>query len=390
MMQKRPPTPPHAGTLTEVVIVGAGPSGLAVAACLRQASIPFILLERSQRIGAAWHRHYDRLHLHTHKRWSALPHRPFPREYPAYPSRQQFIDYLDAYSRQFQLQPRFGEHVIVGRFAGDWWQIATDHSTFHARQLVIATGQAGEPNLPRWHGQEAFSGQILHSSVYANGAKFRGKRVLVVGFSNSAGEIALDLWEHGGQPTLAVRGLVNILPRDVLGIPGQAISILLANLPARLADLLAAPVVAMTVGRVQTLGLRQARIGPFEQMHTQGRIPLIDVGTLRAIRTGRIAVRPSIEGFTEHGVEFSDGRQEAYDAVILATGYRATLPALECDVGDGVIDTTTLRHPSGRGAVASRLYFCGYRVSPAGMLHSIAREARAISRQIGRSASTGT
>src|SRR4051794_31111103 len=150
---------------TEVVIVGAGPAGLAVAACLRQTGVPFLLLEQSDRVGAAWHRHYDRLHLHTHKRWSALPYAPFPPKYPAYPSRQQFVDYLEAYTRRFQLEPRLGERVAAARFVEDWWQITTDRAAYRARQLVIATGQAGTPKLPYWPGQEDFTGRILHSSA---------------------------------------------------------------------------------------------------------------------------------------------------------------------------------------------------------------------------------
>ena len=380
--QERPHIPPAPDGVTEVVIVGAGPAGLAVAGCLRQTRVPFILLDRSDRIGAAWHRHYDRLHLHTHKRWSALPYLPFPRDYPAYPSRQQFIDYLNAYTRKFQLEPRFGEHVTMARFAADRWHITTDHSSYRSRHLVIATGQAGEPNLPHWPGQETFRGRLLHSSAYTNGTEFRGKRVLVVGFGNSGGEIALDLSEHGAQAALAVRGPVNILPRDVLGIPGLAITSLLAKLPARIADLLAAPAVRATVGRVQTLGLRPAEIGPFEQIKALGRIPLIDVGTLRRIRSGAIAVRPGIERFTEQGVAFVDGRQEPYDAVILATGYRPVLPALASASSEGAVDLAALRQPEGRGMIASRLYFCGFRISAAGMLNVIGQEARAISRQI--------
>ncbi|HZB95611.1 MAG TPA: NAD(P)-binding domain-containing protein, partial [Herpetosiphonaceae bacterium] len=76
---------------TAVIIVGAGPAGLAVAACLRRAHIPFVVLERGDRIAMVWRRHYDRLHLHTAKAFSGLPYFPFPRHYPRYPSRLQVI-----------------------------------------------------------------------------------------------------------------------------------------------------------------------------------------------------------------------------------------------------------------------------------------------------------
>ena len=92
---------------TNTIIIGAGPAGLAVGAVLRRAKVPFVMLERAARIGDSWHRHYDRLHLHTPKSHSALPHHAYPRAYPRYPSRQQFVEYLDDYARTFALEPEF-------------------------------------------------------------------------------------------------------------------------------------------------------------------------------------------------------------------------------------------------------------------------------------------
>ena len=84
---------------TEVLIIGAGPAGLAVAASLQQRSIPFLLLEEADQVGVSWRRHYQRLHLHTDKRHSELPFFPYPKEYPRYPSRVQVVEYLEAYAR---------------------------------------------------------------------------------------------------------------------------------------------------------------------------------------------------------------------------------------------------------------------------------------------------
>src|SRR5690349_2378712 len=96
---------------TGTIIIGAGPAGLAVGAELRRAKVPFVMLERGQRIGESWHGHYRRLHLHTPKAHSALPGRAFPKSYPRYPSRQQVIEYLYDYARAFDLQPTFGCEV---------------------------------------------------------------------------------------------------------------------------------------------------------------------------------------------------------------------------------------------------------------------------------------
>src|SRR5947209_2066000 len=116
-----PATTDAAPIHTQVVIVGAGPAGLALAACLQRARIPFVVLERGDRIAMSWHRHYERLHLHTAKAFSGLPYLPFPRHYPRYPSRLQVIDYLEAYAAHFGIQPRFGQNVVaVKHVAGEW------------------------------------------------------------------------------------------------------------------------------------------------------------------------------------------------------------------------------------------------------------------------------
>src|SRR5690349_10274338 len=97
------------------LVIGAGPAGLAVGACLKQAGIPSILLEQRDQVASAWRRHYDRLHLHTHKRNSALPFAPLPKEYPNYPSRDQLVDYLESYVKKFELDIHFGQQVRAAK-----------------------------------------------------------------------------------------------------------------------------------------------------------------------------------------------------------------------------------------------------------------------------------
>ena len=60
----------------------------------------------------------------------------------------------------------------------------------------------------------------------------------------------------------------------------------------------------------------------------EGRVPVLDVGTVAKIRDGKIKVRPAIEVFAMDGVRFADGRKEGLDSVILATGFRPDLHAV--------------------------------------------------------------
>jgi indole-3-pyruvate monooxygenase len=365
----------------ETVIVGAGPAGLSVAACLQRAGVPFVVLERSDRVGAAWNRHYERLCLHTDKAQSALPYFPFPKHYPKYPSRTQLIAYLEAYARHFGLQVRFGHDVVSVRLENGRWHTRTRDTVYVSRRLVVATGFNREPRVPRWPGQETFAGEIVHSSAYRNGAPCRGKRVLVVGFGNSGGEIAVDLWEHGATCALAVRSPVNVIPRDLLGIPILMIAIALRALPVRLADALAAPIARLVFGDLKQLGLRKATYGPFTQVRRQARIPLIDVGTIDLIREGHIEVRPGVERFAGREVVFTDGIRQRYDAVVLATGYRPAVDAF-LEHASLITDEHGNSHWRGREAALPGLYFCGFHVSPTGMLREISIEAKQIAQDI--------
>lgn len=364
---------------TDTIIIGASAAGLATAACLKRAGARFELLEREAHVGHAWRNHYDRLHLHTPRISSGLPYRAMPRSYPTYPSRDQVVQYLEDYAWNLELAPRFSTEVRRVCRTSSRWQVETSHETFTARNVVVATGATHTPYEPAWPGRDDFAGDLFHSSRYDNGSAHRGKRVLVVGFGNSACEIAIDLVEHGAHPTLAVRSAVNVLPRDLFGLPILAVGIVLGALPPKVADALGAPLMRAAVGDIEALGLRKLPYGPITQIVETGRIPLLDIGTIGHIRKGDIAVRPGIERFTRSGVVFDDRREEAFDAVVLGTGYR---PALETFLEDAASIVGNKGLPESGREVRPGLFFCGYYVSPTGMLREIGIEARRIAEAI--------
>ncbi|MEJ2668564.1 MAG: NAD(P)-binding domain-containing protein, partial [Deinococcales bacterium] len=128
------------GARPQAIIVGAGPAGLAVAACLERRGAPYVLLERAPRVADTWRRHYDRLHLHTHKRNSSLPYAPWPRSAPAYPARDDVVAYLEAYAAALAASPRLSEAVEQAVRQGDGWQVGTARSRYLAPHLVVASG----------------------------------------------------------------------------------------------------------------------------------------------------------------------------------------------------------------------------------------------------------
>jgi indole-3-pyruvate monooxygenase len=365
------------------IVIGAGPAGLAVGACLRQAGVQCIILEQSDKVGSAWRRHYDRLHLHTDKKNSELPFTPFPKDYPRYPSRDQLIDYLESYAKKFELDIRFNQQVTMARYENNHWVIQTKDALYQAPNLVVASGNAREPFLPEWNGRNLFKGKVIHSSEYKNGEAFKGQNVLVVGFGNSGGEIAIDLWEHGAKPSIAVRNAVNVIPRELFGIPILSIGIVQNIMPAWMADAMNTPILRAVIGDITKYGLRKLPYGPATQIQNDKHIPLIDVGTMKLIKQGQVTVHPGVEEFTENGIKFMDGKEAKFDAVILATGYRPRVDAF-LKAMNVYYDESGTPISTGCEAAIPGLYFCGYYVSPTGMLREIAIEARRISATISK------
>ncbi len=358
----------------DAVIIGAGPAGLAAGACLKSRGLDVVILEKSDAVAPVWRRHYDRLHLHTDRGHSALPGLPMPSAYGRYPSRAQVVEYLESYAAQFDLKPRFNAPVSQVHRSGTLWRAEAGDESVEAPVAVIATGFADFPNSPVWPGMETFGGPILHSSRYRNPVPFAGQRVLVVGFGNSGGEIALDLAEAGVDVTLSVRGPVRILPRELFGVPILTWAIAQQRLPARITDILSAPAIRLAVGSIEKLGMTRAAKGPRRMVEEDGRVPLLDIGTVAQIRAGRIKVRGDIASLGPKTVTFAGAPPEPFDAVILATGFRPDLRGLMPDAR-GVLSQSGRPLVSGRPTAEPGLFFCGATTSPTGQLREIGIEA---------------
>ena len=366
------------------LIIGAGPAGLAMAGQLARRKLPFTVLEASEHIGFAWRNHYDRLHLHTVKQYSALPHLPYPADYPTYVSRLQVVEYLEQYATHFGIRPKFNQNVVsIRRGADGMWRVATETDTFETERVIVSTGYNRIPNIPELPGQRDFRGIIWHSREYRNGAPFRGENVLVVGMGNTGAEIALDLLEHGANPFISVRGPVNIVRRDAFGKPTQPTAIFLSKFPNWFYDLVAGLSQKLTVGDLSQYGLGKP-VRPASYDTRQGRIPVIDLGTLDQIKAGNITVVPGIERVNRQTVAFTDGSERSFDAVILATGYR---PGLAPVLGDDL----SARILNGRGypkrlwfdeSDLQGLYFLGFTTPLTGIIYNLTIDSETIAQHV--------
>ena len=351
----------------ENLIIGAGPGGLAVAGRLRNKGIDFEILEASDKIAFRWHHHYDRLLLHTVKQLSHLPHLEFPKEYPTYVPREKLVAYYENYAAKFGIKPHFNEAVKSIVREGDFWKIKTStEKTFEAKNVIIATGVNRIPNVPKWEGQEKFRGTIVHSRDYKNATPYihelpngKSQNVLVIGMGNTGAELALDLSEHDVDVTLAVRSPITIVPRDVNGRPVQLTAQTLAKIPFGIGDWLGTQIRKVIIGDLTKYGVPLSKQHPVVQLRETGKTPVIDLGTVKQIKAGKIKIVGKIKRFYEEGVILENGEERPFDAILLATGYRAKIEDFLENV-NGLLDRYQVPNKVIGEGEHQGLYFIGF------------------------------
>ena len=367
-----------------VIVVGGGAAGLSAAAALSRRNIDAVVLEQDEELGGTWARRYDRLHLHTIRRFSGLAHFPIPRRYPTYLSRDEMVAYLKEYADHFRL--RIETATTVGRIRpgiaapAEWSLDTSGGARWQCRAVVIATGQYRQPLVPQWIGRGTYQGTLVHSSAYANATPYIGQRVLVVGPGNSGAEIATDLIEHGAAAvSVSVRTPPPIVPRDPFGWPIQRTSMVLSALPPAIANRIGRATARLVFGDLTRYGMPAGDFAPY----TTKRVPLIDVGFVKALKQGRVTVRPALERLTATGAVFSDGSSEPFDTIIAATGFTTGLESIidDPEVLDGLCEP---RGVSGEPTARSGLYFVGFTHSLRGHLFEANRASRRLARNVER------
>ncbi|MEU4013544.1 NAD(P)/FAD-dependent oxidoreductase [Streptomyces pseudogriseolus] len=371
-----------------VYVVGGGPGGLSVAYALRARGVRAVVLERSERVGDSWRRHYDRLHLHTTRRRSALPGLPMPRRFGRWPARDDVVRYLEKYAEHHRLEIVTGVEVSRVERTPDgtgWLLRATGGRELTGAAVVVATGFNHTPRIPDWPGRESYTGEFLHASGYRNAKPFAGRDVLVAGVGNTGAEIAVDLVEGGASRVrLAVRTPPHIVRRSTAGWPAQYSGILVRRLPVPLVDRISRLQARIAVPDLSEHGLPRPETGLYSRVR-EGAIPVQDVGLIDAVRKGAVEVVTAVKGFEEGEVLLADGERVAPDAVIAATGYERGLEGLVG--GLGVLDDRgrPVAHGARTPAGAPDLYFTGFTNPISGNLREMALDARRIARAVDRS-----
>ncbi|MBN8870757.1 MAG: NAD(P)/FAD-dependent oxidoreductase [Solirubrobacterales bacterium] len=315
---------------TELLVIGAGQSGLAAAHTARQRGIETLLLDASESTAGSWPRYYESLKLFSPARYSGLPGLEMDGDPDRYPSRDEVIAYLESYGQQFSDDLRMGERVesVERHPEGGFLTNTEAGSVYWSRSVIAATGHFERPFQPDLRGLEGFGGQVIHSAEYISPEPFAGSRVVVVGAGNSAIQIAADLAPES-EVILATRSKIKWMSQRPLG-------------------------------RDIHWWLTLTRFDTAKVSWLLNRLPVsvIDDGLYRsAIERGEFARRPMFDRIDGHELVWSDGSREHADHLILATGYRPNLAYLN-HLGALTTDGTP-SHGGGVSTVVPGLGFVG-------------------------------
>lgn len=346
----------------ETVIVGGGQAGLATGYHLARGGRPFVILEAGERIGDCWRGRWDSLRLFSPARFDGLPGLPYPGDAWAFPIREEFADYLQAYAAWAELPVRTGVRVRRVSYDGSRYVVETDESRYVAENVVVAAGYDRLPRVPEYAGELAPDIRQLHAVDYRNPEQLRDGPVLIVGAGNSGADIAMEL--------SASRRVLLSGPH-----PGQ----IPWRIERRAARVLT-PVLFFLFRHVLTVRTPMGRkLRPKVLAHSA---PLIRVksGDLKAAGVERVA---RTAGASDDGLpELADGQRPDVANVLWCTGFRPDISWIDLDVFDA--DGEPYQR---RGVVEGQpgLYFVGrlfqYAVASS-MIQGVGRDAEYVVRHL--------
>ena len=284
-----------------MVVVGAGQSGLAAARALTKLNVPAVVLEAGSRPAGSWPHYYDSLRLFSPAAFSSMPGRPFPGDPDRYPGRDGVADYLEHLAAALPVEIHTNTRVATVRREGREFVVVTEEGwELPAAGIVAASGSFSNPYRPVFPGEAGFTGRLLHVAEYRNPLPYMGTRVIVVGASDSAAQVANELAPLA-DVTLAVRHPLRFIPQR---IAGKDVHYWLRETGF---DSLPAPWLSKISG---------------------GSLITDSVGFQQTLADGLLDVRPMFSALDRDAVVWSEYERERVDAIILATGYRPSLDYL--------------------------------------------------------------
>lgn len=321
----------------KVLIIGGGAAGIAIGKCFSQHGLDYDIVEREDDLGGNWYfgggssRVYRSTHLISSKTNSQFSDFPMPADFPEYPSHVQFLEYLRLTARTFDVYAHACLGVAVTRLvpeAEGWRAELSNGERRWYPDVVVANGVLREPFLPDLPGH--FTGEMIHSSLYKDPDIFEGKRVLIVGGGNSGCDIAVDAAARAVRTLHSTRRGYHYMPKF---INGRATQDWLMEIVSRFETPDAYwKHVKETFKLAGFDGTDYGLPPPDHDIHQAH--PIMNSTILYHVGHGDVHPRPDIERLDGDGVIFVGGDREPVDLIVLATGFKVSMPFLSPDIID--------------------------------------------------------
>jgi len=317
-------------SLPTTAVVGAGPSGLALARAFLAEGLPVEVFERHGDIGGLWDPEnagspvYASAHFISSKTKSAYPDFPMPDEFPDYPSHRHILQYLRAFADNYNLRSVIttGTGVRQAEWSGDHWTLELETGAQRSfEHLVCANGTQWDPAWPDIPGE--FAGQLMHSQEHWSSQTFVGKRILVIGGGNSGVDIACDAASTANRAVLSMRRGYHVLPKHIFGQPSDVFADSGPELPLRVSQAVFARLLRLLHGDPTRYGLPKPDHRLFETH------PILNSEILHFLSHGDLSIARDVAAFDGLTVRFVDGTSEDFDIVVCATGYKTSVPYLD-------------------------------------------------------------
>lgn len=317
-----------------VCVIGAGPAGLAIARALKDKGVEYDHVERADGPGGIWDIDapgtpmYESAHFISSRTVSGFSGFPMPESFPDYPGHRQILSYLRSFADAYGLTDgiEFGVGVTRLERNDDGWRVERDDGAERTyRSVIVCTGAQWSPNEPT---VEGFTGEVRHSLSYRSPEEFRGRRVLVVGAGNSGCDIACDAATAADSASISMRRGYWFIPKHVFGLPSDIVGGKGSFLPKRIERAILQPVLRLLVGDLTRIGLQKPDHKLFETH------PILNDQLLHYIRHGDVTPKRGISSASGATVRFTDGSSDDFDLILLATGYRHSVPFAQEYFGD--------------------------------------------------------
>lgn len=285
----------------DVIIIGAGPSGLTLAFYLKQMGLEPLVLEAGAKVGHSWLNMPDFLALISY--WNSnylLKKDRFKYRFNSQVDAKEFAHYLSTIPTRFNIKTITDSLVTKVDRTDQVFKVESTKGIFHSRIVVNCSGYYSSPFFPSYPGLESTEILKLHLKDYKSLDSLKGaKNILIIGSRLSAGQILLDLEKEDLKISLSSRSIVRSM------LPSFFLKLLLYFV-----DYLEKPMEFFSNKKKETS------------------VPMF-YEAKKLISNKRVKLFPAIKSFHKNSISFEDGETTPFDAVIFATGFKPKLEYLE-------------------------------------------------------------